>query len=184
MARKKKTDPIPTQQELEAEYRILKEKLRESVPSTRKLELADAEEILASLRTLRESNMESLGKAETERLLLERLAGIMEGLEILRGWEHGERPEEAKPKGQRLELDEARECLRIDAHWFPYGGGDKTTLLRRALAAKGEPQPLHVLVSNSHPDRVFNSLPDKIKEIFDNRRGSKGGHWILPEYFE
>jgi hypothetical protein len=184
MPRKTKPNQPPTEEELEAEFQILKERLRESIPSTRKIELTQAEEILASLRILRESGIKHPGGAETERLLKLDLEKVMEGLQTLRQLEHDKQPAEVNPKVPRLELDESRECLRIDDKWIPYGGGDKTTLLRRAIAAKGEPQPLKELVSNSHPERVFNSLPDKIKKIFASRPGSRGGKWISPEYFE
>lgn len=86
------------------------------------------------------------------------------------------------PKGPRIKLDEEGEHLYIDSRPIKYNGGDATVFLRRLLKAHGVTTPGRELVSNSHPERIFNSLPAAIREIIGRRKGSRGGYHIRPEY--
>jgi hypothetical protein len=87
-----------------------------------------------------------------------------------------------KPTIHRLELDEDSDRLRIDDDWIPFGGGDKTTYLRKLLKVRKGYEAERELVANSHPARVRRSLPREILDIIDVRRGRHGGVRFLPEY--
>jgi hypothetical protein len=189
MARKKKFNDLPTEEELDAQYEILKAEIREGHISTGNIILANLEETLNSLKNLREFAGDNPGREGTEKLLLARAKSRMDFLRWLDDIKL--RDQAAAPISQRprLELDEKRKQLRIDDEWHEYAGDKSTFFLAVLLKARGQ------RISGSkledacalfpRADKIIKRLPQAIQNIIEPRKGEAalGGYRIKPEYF-
>ena len=100
MAHRKKNNSLPTDEELFAQYEILKAKAKEGIPSSREHTLVDLEDTLNSLRNLRQPGINHPGRVEADRLLLARVKDRMLFLQELQDWEKGKQRAEDKPQGR------------------------------------------------------------------------------------
>jgi len=156
MARKKNTDPLSDEElfaqsdeELFAQFEIIEARIRDGIPSSRKIVVADIEETLRSIRDLREFGKGNPGNDEAERVLRKQLSDKTRFLEELRDIEHGKPAQSHALNGKSYKTSLGRNIDRFRQECgLSYNALEDATGISKKLIIG------HVKGKNAHPQNL------------------------------